>query len=166
MATNPFATQKNSTEAKVNPLAAAAGNNAETDAPANADAPAPANAESKDTTKAETNAESKDTTKAETKAEAKDDTKDKAKTKTPAKAKTKAKTAAKETTESEDAGKFEALIDEIIAEATTRNVGEALELLEGTQNALNQAISRVDDVTDAYAAAAKALSEVGVTFTD
>ena len=154
MATNPFATQKNSTEAKVNPLAAAAGNNAETDAPANADAPAPANAESKDTTKAET------------KAEAKDDTKDKAKTKTPAKAKTKAKTAAKETTESEDAGKFEALIDEIIAEATTRNVGEALELLEGTQNALNQAISRVDDVTDAYAAAAKALSEVGVTFTD
>ena len=153
MATNPFATQKNSTD-KVNPLAAAAGNNAETDAPANADADAPANAESKDTTKAET------------KAEAKDDTKDKAKTKTPAKAKTKAKTAAKETTESEDAGKFEALIDEIIAEATTRNVGEALELLEGTQNALNQAISQVDDVTDAYAAAAKALSEVGVTFTD
>lgn len=161
MATNPFATQKNSTD-KVNPLAAAAGNNAETDAPANAetDAPAPANAD------APANAESKDTTKAETKAEAKDDTKDKAKTKTPAKAKTKAKTAAKETTESEDAGKFEALIDEIIAEATTRNVGEALELLEGTQNALNQAISRVDDVTDAYAAAAKALSEVGVTFTD
>lgn len=159
MATNPFATQKNSTD-KVNPLAAAAGNNAETDAPANADADAPAKAESKDTTKTETPA----------KAEAKDDTKDKTpakdKTKTKTPAKTKTKTAAKETTESEDAGKFEALIDEIIAEATTRNVGEALELLEGTQSELNKAISRVDDITDAYAAAAKALSEVGVTFTD